>query len=79
MIQWRAPLVTEGDEISVISFIVRVDGRTISVNNSGSEMFTHNITLLQYNTDYNVTVTTNNSCGRESDPVSVSVRIDARG
>lgn len=78
-IQWRAPLYTGGDEISVMSFIVRVNGRTISVKNSGSDMFTHTITELQYNTDYNVKVTTNNSCGRESNPGTVSVRIDARG
>ena len=76
--QWQAPEETGGVSISTYTVTVDVDGRIMSQNVSGN-MLTHNISGLEYNTDYEVEVTAINSCGIPSQPATITVFIDASG
>ena len=75
---WQAPEETRGVSISTYTVTVDVDGMMVSENFSGN-MFTHTITGLEYNTDYDVEVTTINSCGIPSQPATTTVFINASG
>ena len=70
MVQWQAPEETGGVSIALYTVTVDVDG-------SGN-MLTHNISGLEYNTEYDVGVTAINSCGIPSQPTTTTVFIDAR-
>ena len=76
--QWESPLETGGVSISTYTVTVEREGMMVSQNVSGN-MLTHNIPGLEYNTDYEVEVTTINSCGIPSQPATTTVSIDARG
>ena len=78
VVQWQAPEETGGVSISTYTVTVDVDGSIMSQNISGN-MFTHTIFGLDYNTEYDVEVTTINSCGIRSQPTTTTVFIDARG
>ena len=78
MVQWQAPEETGGVSISRYTVTIDVDGRIMSQNVSGN-MLTHNISRLEYNTEYEVEVTAINSCGIPSQPATITVFIDARG
>ena len=78
MVQWQAPEETGGVSISRYTVTIDVDGRIMSQNVSGN-MLTHNISRLEYNTEYEVEVTAINSCGIPSQPATITVFIDASG
>ena len=78
MVQWQAPEETGGVPISTYTVTVEREGMMVSQNISGN-MLTHNISGLEYNTDYDVEVTAINSCGILSQPATTTVFIDARG
>ena len=78
MVQWQAPEETGGFSISTYTVTVEREGMMVSQNVSGN-MLTHNISGLEYNTDYDVEVTTINSCGIPSQPATTTVFIDASG
>ena len=78
VVQWQAPEETGGVSISRYTVTVDVDGSIMSQNISGN-MFTLPIFGLEYNTSYDVEVTTINSCGIRSQPATTTVFIDARG
>ena len=78
VVQWQAPLETGGVSISTYTVTVDVDGRIVSQNIT-SDMFTLPIFGLEYNTEYDVGVTTINSCGIRSQPATTTVFIDASG
>ena len=73
VIQWQSPLYTGGP---IISYTVTANGQTVSVSGN---VFTYTITGLDVNTYYSVEVTAVNSCGLESEPVHVTVNIEASG
>ena len=77
MVQWEAPEETGGVSISTYTVTVEREGMMVSQNVSGN-MLTHNISGLEYNTDYEVEVTAINSCGIPSQPATTTVFIDAR-
>ena len=80
MVQWESPVLTGGTGVSITRYTVTVDGQMFqTVSHDGREIFTTNITELDYNTRYNVAVTTTNSCGFSSSPTNTSVFIEARG
>ena len=76
--QWQAPEETGGVSISTYTVTVEREGMMVSQNVSGN-MLTHNISGLEYNTEYEVEVTAINSCGIPSQPATTTVFIDARG
>ena len=78
MVQWQATEETGGVSISTYTVTVEREGMMVSQNVSGN-MLTHNISGLEYNTDYEVEVTAINSCGIPSQPATTTVFIDARG
>ena len=85
-IQWQRPVVTEGSEIFISSYTVNVSdeagGQVMSESvpdDDGDGTFSHTISGLDYNTNYTVEVTTTNSCGDTSDPVSIYVFIEPSG
>ena len=79
-IQWQAPLYTGGGEdISVTKYNVTANGRTTVVMKDGSDIFNLTITGLDYNTDYDVSVTAINSCGLGSNPSTVLVNVETQG
>ena len=77
VVQWQAPEETGGVSISTYTVTVEREGMMVSQNVSGN-MLTHNISGLEYNTEYEVEVTTINSCGIPSQPATTTVFIDAR-
>ena len=77
MVQWQAPEETGGVHISTYTVTVEREGMMVSQNVSGY-MFTHTISGLEYNTEYEVEVTAINSCGIPSQPATTTVFIDAR-
>ena len=79
MVQWQAPEETGGVSISRYTVTIDVDSMRIMSQNVSGNMLTHNISGLEYNTDYEVEVTAINSCGIPSQPATTTVFIDARG
>ena len=72
MVQWQAPEETGGVSISTYTVTVDVDGTIMSQNISGN-MFTLNISGLEYNTEYEVEVVTAiNFCGIPSQPATTT-------
>ena len=80
VVQWESPILTGGSGVSITGYTVTVDGQMFqTVSHDGREIFTTNITELDYNKRYNVAITTSNSCGFSSSPTNTSVFIEARG
>ena len=79
VITWDPPSTTGGgDGISITGYRIMSSDSGLDLNETVDDMI-HNITGLQYNTDYSVEVTAINSCGLESGPANVVVNIEARG
>ena len=80
VVQWQAPEETGGVSISTYTVTIKREGMMVSesVTDDGSNLFTHTISGLEYNTDYDVEVTAINSCGILSQPATTTVFIDAR-
>ena len=78
VIRWNPPSTTGGDGISITGYRIMSSDNGLNLNEIVNDT-TYTITGLQYNTDYSVEVTAINSCGRESEPDSVVVNIEARG
>ena len=62
-----------------MEYEVTANGESTLVSADGSDLLNHTITGLDYNTDYDVSVTALNSCGLDSVPATVVVNIEARG
>ena len=77
MVQWEAPVETGVVPISTYTVTVEREGMMVYQNVSGN-MLTHNISGLEYNTEYDVGVTAINSCGIPSQPAVTTVFINAR-
>ena len=80
MVQWESPLETGASGVYISEYTVTVDGNsTESVTDDGRDVFTHTISGLEYNREYEVNVTAIDSCGLSSRSVSTYVFIEARG
>ena len=62
-----------------MGYEVTANGQNTMVSTDGSDLLNHTFTGLDYNTDYNVSVTALNSCGLDSEPATVVVNVEARG
>jgi hypothetical protein len=78
-IYWQSPVSTGGPGVTISRYNVSVDGgEPEPVGDDGSDVITHTLSGLTYNTRYSVAVTANNSCGLSSPPANASVFIEAR-
>jgi hypothetical protein len=78
-IYWQSPVSTGGPGVTISRYNVSVDGgEPEPVGDDGSDVITHTLSGLTYNTSYSVAVTTINSCGISSPPANASVSIEAR-
>jgi hypothetical protein len=75
VVQWRSPAMTGGNGVNISEYRVTVAGvvtQTVSHDDSG-DVFTANITVSDFNTNYSVSVTAINSCGLSSQPANTTV------
>ena len=80
VVEWQSPSLTGGTGISITSYTVTIDGGLSgTVSDDGSGVYTHNITGLDYNTDYSLEVAAVNECGLTSQPATLTANIEARG
>ena len=81
VVEWRSPATTGGSGINISEYTVTIDGQvsqTVSHDDS-RDIFNVTIPVLEFNTNYSVSVTAINSCGLSSQPATTDVSIQARG